>query len=503
VGTVFEGVRVEPETSDKLEPTSPLRVVVAGATGFVGRALVERLRTTHEVIALTRRAPPQAGDPPGRPGVRWRPCDLFSLLDAERALENADVAIYLIHSMLPSARLTQGTFADMDLIVADNFRRAAERKGLRQLVYLGGLLPETTRLSPHLQSRLEVERTLGGGAVPLTALRAGLILGPQGSSFRILEKLVAHLPIMLLPRWARTPTQPIALGDVLALLEACVGNPETYGRVCEVGGPDILTYRELIAATARAEGVKRLLIDVPAFSPRLSNLWVSTMTGTPLELVAPLVDSLRYPMVAKDRWLQQRLLRPGTPVAEALAQSVSVSHRSNALASQPTTVARTVEQAEAKTERPTGPVRSVQRMPLPKGWTARQVAFAYARWLPRFMAPFIRVDVDDDNNCYFRIRGISSPLLALTWSRERSNDDRQLFYVTGGWLVRKVPRGRARMEFREVLGGEAVLVAVHDFSPRLPWMIYNLSQALVHLWVMAGFRRWLGHQARRSGLTRT
>jgi len=463
-------------------------VAVAGATGFVGRALIERLRATHEVIALTRQARSDAGDAPGRPGLRWRSCDLFSLLDAERALEGADVAVYLIHSMLPSARLTQGTFADMDLIVADNFRRAAERMGLRQLIYLGGLLPEAKQLSPHLQSRLEVERTLGAGKVPLTAMRAGLLLGPHGSSFRILENLVARLPVMLLPKWARTPTQPLALRDVLALLEACVGNPETYGRVCEVGGPDVLTYRELIAATARAEGVKRLLVDVPAFSPKLSNLWVSTMTGTPLELVAPLVDSLRYPMVAKDRWLQARLNLPGTPVAEALADAVA--HRKE----------RSPRRAKgpARTARPTGPVRSVQRMPLPKGWSARQVAFAYARWLPRYMAPFIRVTVDEDNTCRFYLRGIPRPLLVLSWSRERSAEDRQLFYLTDGLLVRKVPGGRARMEFREVLGGEAVLAGVHDFSPRLPWMVYNLSQALVHLWVMAGFRRWLGRMAREG-----
>ncbi|HLL54610.1 MAG TPA: NAD-dependent epimerase/dehydratase family protein [Myxococcaceae bacterium] len=469
--------------------SAPLRVVVAGATGFVGRALIERLRTRYEVIGLTRGTPPASTDSPGQPGLRWRHCDLFSLLDAERALEGAQVAVYLIHSMMPSARLTQGSFADMDLIVADNFRRAAERQGLSQIVYLGGLIPEAAELSPHLTSRLEVERTLGAGTVPLTALRAGLVLGPNGSSFRILENLVARLPVMLLPRWARTPTQPIALPDLLALLEACLGNPETYGRVCEVGGPDVLTYRELIAATARAQGVKRLLVNVPAFSPRLSNLWVSVVTGTPLQLVAPLVESLRHPMVAKDPWLQRRLGRPGQGVAESLAGSVSARHGGKR-APEPK------RKRGPRPGRPVGPVRSVQRLPLPKGWRAGQVARAYARFLPDFLSPLLRVTVDAENGFHFYLRGLGRPLLELTWSADRSTDDRQLFYVTGGLLARRVEGGRARLEFREVLGGEAVLAGVHDFTPRLPWLVYNLSQSLVHLVVMAGFGRWLAKQDR-------
>lgn len=461
----------------------PLTVAVAGATGFIGRALVERLRATHEVIGLTRRAPPAEGDPPGRPGLRWRACDLFSLLDAERALEGSQVAIYLIHSMLPSARLTQARFADLDLLVADNFQRAAARQGLSQLIYLGGLIPEGGALSPHLASRLEVERTLAAGPVPLTALRAGLVLGPSGSSFQILERLVARLPLMLLPRWAESPTQPIALGDVLTLLSACIGNPEVKGRVCEIGGPDVLTYRALLAETARAQGVRRALINVPVLTPRLSNLWVSLVTGTPLQRVVPLLESLRHAMVAKDRWLQARLTLPGEPVAKALAESLAT--RTDRRRPEARRLAVAV-----------GPVRSVQRLPLPKGWTADDVARAYTRWLPRFMAPFIRVDVDESRRCLFHVRPLRRPILELTWAPERSTPDRQLFYVTGGLLSRHVEGGRPRLEFREVLGGEAVLAALHDFTPRLPWVLYNLSQALVHLGVMASFGRFLARRVR-------
>ena len=177
---------------------SSMTIAVAGASGFIGQALCERLALTHTVVALSRAASPSAG------GIERRRCDLFSLLDCERGLTGADVAVYLVHSMMPSARLTQASFADMDLILADNFARAAKRVGVKQIVYLGGVVPETGVLSPHLASRVEVERALAAHGVPVTTLRASLVIGPDGSSFRILQRLVERLPVMLLPRWTRS-----------------------------------------------------------------------------------------------------------------------------------------------------------------------------------------------------------------------------------------------------------------------------------------------------------
>ncbi|MBM4394046.1 MAG: NAD(P)H-binding protein, partial [Deltaproteobacteria bacterium] len=188
---------------------------MAGATGFVGRYLCALLQDRgFDVTALGRSVP----DDTTVDGVRWRRADLFSLRETERALEGIEVVYYLVHSMLPSSGLTQASFEDMDLILADNVARAAAKVGAKRIIYLGGLIPIDATLSRHLESRREVESALGTHAVPVTTVRAGLVIGPEGSSFSILERLVRRLPSMVLPRWTRERTQPIALDDVVELL---------------------------------------------------------------------------------------------------------------------------------------------------------------------------------------------------------------------------------------------------------------------------------------------
>jgi len=290
----------------------PRRIAVAGATGFIGRALVHALKADYEVVGITRSRTLPPGDPPGRPGLRWVTADLFSLLEVERALEGVDAAFYLVHSRLPSAELTQGSVADFDLILADNFGRAARSLGVRNVISLGPIIPERGPLSHHLRSRLEVEAALRACGPPFTAVRASLVIGPASSSFRILENLVRRLPLMLTPRWTLLPSQPIALEDLVVLLRWCLEHPgEAAHRVAEVGGPDVVSFRQLLELTARALGVRRRIYMLPIVTPGLSKLWVSTVSQVPYALVSPLVDSLGHPMVVHDGWLQQRVGLPG------------------------------------------------------------------------------------------------------------------------------------------------------------------------------------------------
>ncbi|MGH0035528.1 MAG: NAD(P)H-binding protein [Myxococcota bacterium] len=462
--------------TDPAPAASGGRVAVAGATGFVGRPLVDALAERFEVVALGRRAPSRPA-PEGGVGVVWRRCDLFSLRECESALEGVETAFYLVHSMMPNARLTQASFEDLDLLLADNFARAAASAGVRRIVYLGGLVPEdwTDSLSSHLESRVEVERALAAHGVPVTAIRAGLVVGPGGSSLQMLVRLVERLPVMLVPRWTQTLTQPIALDDVVAILAHCLDDPETAGRVCEVGGPDVLSYREMMRETARVLQRRRLMFPVPFFSPGFSRLWVSLVTRTPRALVAPLVESLRHPMLAEDDWLQQRMGLPGRPFREALALAV----RSGGVAREPA-------------------ARSVQRLPLPPGRDAAWVSREYAAWLPQLLRPVLRVAVDGPV-CRIGCRGIARPLLELTHRPERSGPGRALFDVTGGLLAGDAV-GSPRLEFRVTPDGESVLAAVQDFRPRLPWWIYLQSQARLHLWVMRAFARHLRRVARRPRL---
>lgn len=472
-----------------------MRVAIAGATGYVGHALIEALRGTHQVLALTRSGRATSPElPAGAPGVYWRKCDLFSAQETERALVDADVGVYLVHSMLPSARLTQASFADLDVLLADNFARAAARAGLRRLVYLGGLIPEAKHLSAHLASRLEVEETLRAAATPVVALRAGLVIGPDSSSFRIIEKLVRRLPVMALPRWTRTPTQPIALTDVVALLQRSLDAPGLDQQAFDIGGPDVVDYARLISGTAEALGLKRTLIPVRFFSPGLSTLWVSLITGAPRELVAPLVQSLRHPMTAHDRRLQERLGVPGLDLRETLhAALLSEPQTPRKEATSRRTLTLAARAAGAQHD-----VRSVQRLVLPPGWTAQRVADEYLHWLPHFFHPLLRVEASGDGQCRFFAPPLRAPLLELTLAPEQRVQGVELFYLTGGLLVRTDGERRGRLEFRELPGGHDVLAAVHDFTPTLPWYVYQLTQALVHLWVMRAFGRHLARLAQKA-----
>lgn len=388
--------------------------------------------------------------------------------------------------MMPSARLTQGSFEDLDLICADNFARAAARHGVRHMVYLGGLLPASHEgLSRHLQSRFEVEQTLGAHGVPVTTLRAGLVIGAGGSSFDMMAKLVGRLPVMLAPRWTRSLTQPIALDDVLTLLVACIDRPSATSRAYDIGCPDVVSYADMLRMTGDAQQNPIRIITLPVRTVRLSLLWVSAITGASQSLVRPLVESLSHDMIATDGLsLQHEIGLAPIPLRQALERAV----RDEA-------ALKATRKAPARARRPAPKVDrracSVQRLRVSPGQRAADVAMHYLAWLPQWMSPLLRVTVDEQRQCRFFFSPIAKPLLELRFSPERSAPDRQLFFVTGGLLAGEAGSARPRLEFREVLGGTHVLAAVHDFVPRLPWFIYKYTQALVHLLVMWAFAREL------------
>ncbi|HEY4060032.1 MAG TPA: NAD-dependent epimerase/dehydratase family protein [Kofleriaceae bacterium] len=453
-------------------------IVIAGATGFVGHAVAARLAERFDVVGLTRGRTDQEGA-----WNRLVACDLFSLKDVEQAVEGATYVAYLVHSMLPSARLVQGSFADLDLICADNMGRAAAKAGVKQIVYLGGLMPPESDhdISKHLESRREVERALGAHGTPVTTLRAGMVVGPHGSSFEILTKLVDHLPAMLLPAWTEHRCQPIDLDSVAALVDYCAGRASTLNQTYDIGGPDILRYRDMIAIVGEVmRGKARPALPVPFMTPRLSRLWVSLVTGAPKALVKPLIESLRHDMLARDRRLQDAAGIPGVSFRDAV---------SRALLAQRSDDATPHAYKRAPRTRATG-VRSVQRVHLPQGATAEWAAHEYMRWLPHGAWPPVRVEVDEnDRDARFYLVGTHEPLLELRFASDRSGKDRQLFYVTGGVLAKKTVRGR--LEFRATPAGDELLTAIHEFEPRLPWFIYRWTQALFHAWVMARFGRHL------------
>lgn len=270
-----------------------MRIAVAGASGFVGRRLCPALLAAgHEVRAMTRR-PEQyrgAGTAVG--------ADMGLPESVRCALERCDGAYYLVHS------LDSPDFRRRDAQAARTFAAAAGQAGLRRIVYLGGLGDDRDDLSAHLRSRREVEHLLGGGGVPVTTLRAGIIVGHGGISWEMTRQLVEHLPVMITPRWVRTRTQPIAIADVVRYLVEVLEPAQACGRAFDVGGPEVLAYLDMLRRVAAIEGRTLRVLPVPLLTPRLSSRWLSLVTDVDTATGRALIDSMTNEVVVRENGIR-------------------------------------------------------------------------------------------------------------------------------------------------------------------------------------------------------
>ncbi|MCD9624034.1 SDR family oxidoreductase [Rhabdothermincola salaria] len=290
--TSGNGTSPDAHPSDERRAPVPDRdrpVLVAGATGYIGRRLVG------ELVAEGRKVRAMARNPAKLAGEEWADVveivrgDVLDPASLTEAFEGVGGAYYLIHSIGG-----EDDWEERDRRAAANFRDAAANAGASQIIYLGGLGDDAgASLSPHLRSRHEVGRILADGAVPATELRAAVVIGSGSASFEMLRHLVEVLPAMVTPKWVETRCQPIAVRDVLAYLVGVLDEPHALGRVLEIGGPDVLTYRQMMEVFAEVEGLRRrLIVTVPVLSPSLSSRWVGLVTPLPSDLARPLIDSL-------------------------------------------------------------------------------------------------------------------------------------------------------------------------------------------------------------------
>ena len=286
---------------------SPLTVLVTGATGFVGRRLVPALlEEGHEVRAMTRH--PETYQAEGLPVAG----DVFDADSLTGPLTGVDVAYYLVHS------LDDPDFERKDAEAARTFGRVAAEAGVRQIVYLGGLGEDDGELSPHLRSRRQVEGLLAEAGVPVTVLRAAIVVGAGGTSWELTRQLVKNLPAMIVPRWVSTPTQPIALDDVIRYLVGVAGHDDAKGRVFEIGGPEPMTYLQMLQAAAEISAGHRVpILRVPVLTPRLSSYWLALVTDVDVTTGRNLIDSMGTPVVVTDTSIRD--LVPGEPLTYAEA----------------------------------------------------------------------------------------------------------------------------------------------------------------------------------------
>ena len=424
----------------------------------------------------------------GLEDTSWRRCDLFSLPQVRSALEGADLAIYMVHSMLPSSRLVQGNFRDMDLLLADNFIRAAEEAGVKRVIYLGGLIPrdeEESRLSPQLASRLEVERVLACRSIPVTVLRAGLIFGPGGSSARMLLNLTRRLPFMLLPAWTRNQTQSVDIRDIVRAIDLCLESDRFTGTF-DIAGHQPMSYGEMILRTGELLGRKTASISIPANLLRLSRRWVSLFGSTPTYLVGPLLESLRHSLKAESNTLLETIMDGAIPFDQSVRDSIDADGRP--LPNPRQTILKEDSEKIIRAKR----VRSIQRMPLPDHWSAPRLSDTYASWINRFTHSVIREDKNGDGILRFRFLGSRIILLEFTPTPFSANCRyRRAYYITGGALAKEVdPPGRFELRIFPELG--CLITAIHGYNPRIPWWLYSVTQAYFHLGVMKAFSRYLG-----------
>ncbi|AFS80993.1 NAD-dependent epimerase/dehydratase [Candidatus Nitrosopumilus koreensis AR1] len=272
----------------------PFSILVTGATGFIGSRLISLLSSLgYSVKGLTRKQLPDSEK------IKYVQADVFKFDELKNAMSGIDTAFYLLHSM-EGDKGNWLEFVTREKIQAQNFLRSATESGVKRIIYLGGLVNDSLELSPHMRSRKEVGEILASGNIPVTEFRASIIIGAKGGSYAMLRYLVERLRIMVCPSWVKSLAQPIAVDDVIYYLAESLSKPETVGKIFEIGGPDKMTYEELMRVYSTYINKNLFVLHIPFLTTRLSSYWVDLITPVKASLARPLIDSLVHDTVVTD-----------------------------------------------------------------------------------------------------------------------------------------------------------------------------------------------------------
>lgn len=457
------------------------KILLTGASGYIGSHLMNKLKDNYEIIAISRNIENKSNEH----NVTWKAADLFDLNEITEVMEDIDIAIYLVHSMMPSAKLTQASFEDMDALLADNFAKAASYNKVQHIVFMSGLIPNTNELSPHLRSRLECEQILGSYGVPVSTLRAGLIIGSKGSSYPILKKLVERLPGLLLPKWAYNTTLPVAIDDVIDGLYKIVERNPNENESIDIGGPSHMTYKDLFKQTAEVLDKRLPTIDLPIIPIWLSKYWVKLISGVPKEMVYPLMDSLIHDMIRNDENIVKDISIGKIDYKESVR---------NALEEE----TKTQKKGKSSRKGDIKDVRAISRVVLPKDVNMIQLAESYANFLNRITLNVVNSDFNEDNFT-ISVPCLNKDLLLLSKDFKASNNERILYRIVGGDFALDSDGGNARLEFRRLPNSDACIIALQEYEPTLPWWVYKYTQAKVHKSVMNLFKFKINSQKTNKG----
>ena len=483
-----------------MEQQSKKPILVTGATGYVGGRLIPRLLDAGYIVRAMVRDPSRLQ---GRSWVDQVEIYKGDVLQPETlfpALEGVDVAYYLIHSMMAGTG-----FHQRDQRAAHSFSAAAKKGEVRKIIYLGGLGDPNADLSDHLRSRQQTGTALQSAGVHVLEFRAGVIVGAGSASFEMIRYLTERVPIMISPRWVYTRTQPISIGNILDYLTAAVEFPLDDHQVVEIGGPQVLSYEDMLRGYARIRGLRRAILPVPFLTPRLSSYWVHWVTPIPAALARPLIEGLRNEVIVHDHQAQQ--LFPSvklTPYDQAVEVALSSLHASNVESAWSDALANT-QGDEAPLQLTTHDGMIIERrtleVPAPisdvfQAYTSLggQKGWLYADWAWRLRGIIDRLI----GGVGFR-RGRRDPNDLRTgdaldfWRVEELNPDRKL-------LLRaemKVP-GRAWLQFESspLDPGKTFLQQTAFFAPKgLSGLLYWYALYPIHARIFSGLIRGIGKLA--------
>ena len=343
-------------------------ILLTGSTGYIGRQLLHRFEARGRgVRCLVRQRARLGAVAPTTEVIEGDCLDEASL---DRALAGVHTAYYLVHSMAAGA-----DFAGLDRRAARNFGAAAARAGVRRIIYLGGLTGATGSLSSHLQSRAESGNVLRASGVPVIEFRASIVVGAGSLSFEMIHALVERLPVMVCPRWVATLTQPIAVDDVLAYLEAALELPDEGSRMFEIGGPEVVSYGAMMREYARLRRLRRLLLPVPLLTPHLSGLWLALVTPAHARIGRALVEGLRNSTIVRSTAARDTFHIDATPLGAALTKAIDDGTRARLKVDVRTTVVN-VPPAQAFT-----PIRRIGGA---TGWYFGNLLWHVRGWMDRW-----------------------------------------------------------------------------------------------------------------------
>ena len=304
------------------------KILLTGPTGFIGGRLLYALdQDDYQVQCLVRLSEKLVIRRPLRRQPEVVYADLLKPDTLPQAMTGCEAAYYLVHSMGGRSIAETKAFAERDRRCAKNFLKAAEEAGVKRIIYLGGLGETGDKLSKHLASRQEVATILQSGDIQTTALRAAVIIGAGGASFELLRYLVERLPVMMCPQWVNTRSQPIAVEDVISYLVGCLREPATAGLTLDIGGPDIISYREMMHIYARVRGLRRFIFTVPVLTPRLSAYWINLITPVPAGIVFPLVEGLKNEVICRDNRIREMVPVELASMKEAICTALAETEK--------------------------------------------------------------------------------------------------------------------------------------------------------------------------------